>query len=335
MKRLSLLAAAVASATLSLPASALNIVLTNDDSWSTDNIQVLFTKLTQAGHSVLMSAPCTGQSGKGGAIFFMKPVNVDRSQVAENKVCVGDTDETVAFKQFVEGTPVMAALYGIDVLAQEKWSKAPDLVISGPNEGNNLGYLTNNSGTLGAANIAIAKGIPAIAVSAYDSDAAKAALVADVVVELVAELVKKQVPGEPLLPKFTGLNVNTPNDMSQNLGYAFTQVGWNSGGTHVRFSADLSTESLAMGYIAQGILAQGYASTIEEAMVIAKAQYAGKAGVAVDQGDATGAALDASPISEGAMLQQGYITISTIEANVQASRAKTALMEVNLSGLLK
>ena len=335
MKRLSLLAAAITTATLSLPASALNIVLTNDDSWNTDNIQVLFTKLTQAGHSVLMSAPCTGQSGKGGAVFFMKPVNVDRGQVADNKVCVGDTDETVPFKQFVEGTPVMAALYGIDVLAQEKWSKAPDLVISGPNEGNNLGYLTNNSGTLGAANIAIAKGIPAIAVSAYDNDATKAVLVADVVVELVAELVKNQQAGEPLLPQFTGLNVNTPNDMSQHLGYAFSHVGWNSGGTNVKFSADLSEEALVMGYIAQSILAQGYATTMEEAMAIAKAQYAGKAGVAVDQGAAQGAALDDSATSEGALLQQGYITISTIEANVQASRAKTALTQVKLSGLVK
>ncbi|MDQ9092094.1 5'/3'-nucleotidase SurE [Pseudoalteromonas haloplanktis] len=333
MKTYSLLAAAITAATLSMPASALNIVLTNDDSWSTGNIQTLFTKLTEAGHSVVMSAPCTGQSGKGGAIHFMKPVNVDRSKVEQNQVCIGDTDETVAFSDFVEGTPVMAALYGVDVLAQEKWGQLPDLVISGPNEGNNLGYMTNNSGTLGAANVVIARGIPAIAVSAYDADEAKAPLVANVVVELVDELVKNQQPNQPLLPKFTGLNVNTPEDMSNHQGYKFSQVGWNTGGLEVKFAGDMSQDQLAMGYVAQGILAQGYAATFEEAYAIAQAQYTGKSGVSIAQDQ--GLVNDENELSEGVLIEQGYITISTIEANVQASRAKTALSQIKLNNLIK
>ena len=333
MKTYSLLAAAIAAATLSMPASALNIVLTNDDSWSTGNIQTLFAKLTEAGHSVVMSAPCTGQSGKGGAIHFMEPVNVDRSKVEQNQVCVGDTDESVAFSDFVEGTPVMAALYGIDVLAQEKWGQFPDLVISGPNEGNNLGYMTNNSGTLGAANVVIARGIPAIAVSAFDADETKAPMVADVIVKIVSELVTNQQANQPLLPKFTGLNVNTPEDMSNHLGYKFSQVGWNAGGLEVKFAGDMSQDQLVMAYVAQGILAKGYAATYEQALAMAQAQYQGKAGVSIarDQGLVD----DESELSEGVLLEQGYITISTIEANVQASRAKAAVTQIKLNNLVK
>ena len=39
----------------------------------------------------------------------------------------------------------MSMLYGLDVLAVQRWSAPPDLVISGPNEGNNLGAINNSS----------------------------------------------------------------------------------------------------------------------------------------------------------------------------------------------
>lgn len=41
------------------PCWALNIVLTNDDSWNTENIKVLKQVLTRAGHDVILSTPCT------------------------------------------------------------------------------------------------------------------------------------------------------------------------------------------------------------------------------------------------------------------------------------
>lgn len=312
-------------------ANALNIVLTNDDGYATENIQTLFTKLTEAGHDVIMSAPCTGQSGKGGAVNFVKPVNVQ--QITQDQHCVGDTDETVPFKDFVEGTPVMAALYGIDVLAKSKWEAAPDLVISGPNEGNNLGYLTNNSGTLGAANIAIARGIPAIAVSAATEDAENAELVADAVLEIVDELIKKQGRANRLLPEFTGLNVNTPEDMSAHKGYKFSQVGWDSANIDPVFMADLSQDDQIMAYVAQGILAAGYAPDFETALQIAKLQYAGKAGISVDRSGTL--VVDDHPYSEGNLWAQGYITISTIEANVQATFGKSLVTRFKLKGLQK
>ncbi len=326
----SLLAAAVATVAVSQPVSALNIILTNDDGWDTDNIQALFGALENAGHDVILSAPCTGQSGTGGAIRFVEPVSIDDSQIAQDQACVGDTDETVPYEDFVPGTPVMAALYGIDVLAINKWGTQPDLVISGPNEGNNLGYLTNNSGTLGAANIAIARGLPAIAVSAATSDADTAEAVADVVVEMVAELEAQQTEGQALLPLYTGLNVNFPEDVINSPGIRFTDVGWYAG-FDVVFSADLSQNDDILGFVAQGIIEAGVTDDFNVALEIARSQFAGQAGISVDQDSVS---QDTNENSEGRAIEQGYITVSTIEANVQASRAKTALTRIRLNGLV-
>ncbi|AFT71202.1 Acid phosphatase stationary-phase survival protein [Alloalcanivorax dieselolei B5] len=315
---------------LSGPASALNILLTNDDSWHTANIQTLADALRANGHDVIMSAPCTGQSGKGGSISFLKAVGVDTSKAAQQEYCVGDTDETVPFEDFVEGTPVMAALYGIDVLAPAIWGGEPDLVISGPNEGNNLGYLNNTSGTLGATMVSIARGIPAIAVSAADGDEDKAGAVAGIVVEIVAQLESSRRQGEALLPPFTGLNVNTPANVTDHNGYRFTRVAWNSGGINPQFVEDMSQDETSMTYIAAGI-AESTGMSLEEARAIAEATYAGRAGISVAMGGDL--VDDDSADAEGRLVNQGYITISTIDAQVQASRAKTALTARKLDAL--
>ncbi|MGY0614395.1 5'/3'-nucleotidase SurE [Vibrio sp. FJH11] len=325
------LAMAVSSAcVMSSNAFALNIVLTNDDSWETTNINVLKSALEEAGHDVIMSAPCTGQSGKGGAMSHFRPVSIDESQAASQEYCVGDTDTSVAFKDYVEGTPVMAAIYGIDIAAKNVWGQNPDLVISGPNEGNNLGFMNNNSGTLGATMAALSRGIPALAISAHhntSSDAEQSQLVADVVVDIVAQLVANQPSGAPLLPAYTGLNVNTPEDMKNHLGYKFTDVGWNGGGAEFAFSEDLSQNSTAIYYMMSSLMEEGMDST--EAQVQAVALLKDQKGLSFNLGDAG----DTNENSEGVAVNQGYITISTIDGNIQAARGKVALVEQRLVGL--
>ncbi len=326
MSKLSKVVFAMATASsmaISTNALALNIVLTNDDSWDTTNINEMKSALETAGHDVIMSAPCTGQSGKGGAMVFLKGVSVDETESSEQKYCVGDTDTSVAFSNFVEGTPVMAALYGIDVAAQAVWGSGPDLVISGPNEGNNLGFMNNNSGTLGAAMISLSRGIPAIAVSANsntEDDAEQSKLVAAVVVDIVAKLVANQPSGQPLLPAYTGLNVNTPEDMSNHLGYKFTDVGWNAGGIGLTFTDDLSKDTTAVYYMTQ------YGMTSDQAT----AYLSGKKGLSIARDYDAG---DSNENSEGVAVNKGYITISTIDGNVQAARGKVALIEQRLVGL--
>lgn len=197
-----------------LPASALDIVLTNDDGFETENIQALFRALTDAGHNVIMAAPYLGQSGTGGKISFLEPIP-PTSEPSEGGLLpagsfgIGET--TIAPQQFyVDDSPAAAALYGIDVLAPQIFGGPPDLVVSGPNEGNNLGLVTPHSGTLGAAVTALNKGIPAIAVSADSDDETVAE--SDLIAELTLKVVEA-VDGRHgiRLPPGTGLNVNIPD----------------------------------------------------------------------------------------------------------------------------
>ena len=105
LSKLCLAMAAGSACAMSANTFALNIVLTNDDSWDTTNINVMKSALEAAGHDVIMSAPCTGQSGKGGAMSHYRPVSIDESLAGEQEYCVGDTDTSVAFKDYVLTLP--------------------------------------------------------------------------------------------------------------------------------------------------------------------------------------------------------------------------------------
>lgn len=131
---------------------------------------------------------------------------------------------------YVDGTPVMAMLYGIDVVANARWGKAPDLVLSGPNIGQNSGYIVVSSGTVSNAQYAMMRGIPAIALSAGENSASGPDLanplsvqVAKRSLELIAALGKK-AGGGPLLPHGTGLNVNFP-DAPEAAGWKSARIG--------------------------------------------------------------------------------------------------------------
>lgn len=218
---------------ISTPVSALNVVLTNDDGFETENIQALYRALVAAGHDVILSAPFLGQSGTGGAVGFLRPI-FPTSEASEGGLLpagsfgIGET--TIAPQQFyVDGSPTDALLYGTDVLAPRIFGGRPDLVISGPNEGNNLGIITPHSGTLGAAVAALNKGIPAIAVSADRSDRTpeEAELIAALTLEIVEALDGHH---GVRLPPGTGLNVNIPDvdpatSTPDDFDFAFTRIG--------------------------------------------------------------------------------------------------------------
>ena len=216
------------------PALSLNIVLTNDDGFETDNVQALYRTLRKAGHDVILSAPYTGQSGTGGMIPFLRPIgptseNSPGGTLRQGSPGVGATG--LGPQQFyVDASPAAALLYGVDVQAKRIWGDYPDLVISGPNEGNNLGILTPHSGTLGAAVTALNKGLPAIAVSADSGDPKQAAVVAELTVKLLQAVVRE---GRVGLPAGVGLNVNTPPidtgaSTAADFKFEFTQIGTSS-----------------------------------------------------------------------------------------------------------
>ncbi len=247
MKTFRMLAAMLLAA-LAQPAFALRIVLTNDDGL-TSNLAATYAALKAEGHDVIVSVPCTGQSGRGAAIVMLS-----------NKTIVADNDKQVETERgchngaapagasavgpftkegfangdyhYVHGTPVMATMYALDVLAPSRWrSKAPDLLLSGPNEGQNLGRVVIHSGTVGNAQFAAGRGLPAIALSAGTDTVDNttlanplSAIVARHAARLVKMLRDKAGTGA-LLPPGLVLNVNFPNRPTADLAWAFARIG--------------------------------------------------------------------------------------------------------------
>lgn len=126
---------------------------------------------------------------------------------------------------YYNGSPGACVLVALDYVLPRANFPTPDLVLSGPNNGNNLGpFLYTLSGTLGAAYTAVGRDIPSIAISAGHDYALgyqtvrentramlpdPATVTGDLVADLVDQLVQN-ANGSRLLPLGYGLNVNLP-----------------------------------------------------------------------------------------------------------------------------
>ncbi|AUV55315.1 5'/3'-nucleotidase SurE [Raoultella planticola] len=184
----------------------LRILLVNDDGCQSVGTTSLQEKLAAKGYDVWMVAPDTNQSGIGSAITFKPGKTFDVKKVADKRYCF-------------PGTPADAVDFGLWGLMKEA---APDLVISGVNDGPNTGMAQVNSGTVSAGARALRYGFPAIAASIgyrfteqemknkwpsthkYWPDSV------DYVVTVVDKLNATREPGTALLPKGSGLSINYP-----------------------------------------------------------------------------------------------------------------------------
>jgi len=128
------------------------ILLTNDDGILSPGLWAAAAALSELGY-VYVVAPREQYSGAGRSLPSTSDGAIDVRQVEVN----GQVWEVHA----VGGTPAQAVLHGtLEVMAS-----LPDLVVSGINYGENLGYGITVSGTVGAALEAAAMGIPSLAVS--------------------------------------------------------------------------------------------------------------------------------------------------------------------------
>jgi 5'-nucleotidase len=139
----------------------LQILVGNDDGYSAEGIDTLVTALqTLDDVEVTVVAPLTQQSGQGG-----KTTPDADLEVTDVKTKGGYPAKAV------DGYPADAVNVAFDELGLE-----PDLVITGINEGQNLGGLVDISGTIGAARAAAKHGVPALATSqgttSFDYDSA-------------------------------------------------------------------------------------------------------------------------------------------------------------------
>ncbi|HMJ75506.1 MAG TPA: 5'/3'-nucleotidase SurE [Iamia sp.] len=129
--------------------ASLHVLVTNDDGYAAAGIDTVVEALVAAGHEVQVVAPLEQQSGTGGT-FTEGAVETQDEQTASGH-------EALA----VDGFPSDTVRVAIDELEM-----TPDLVVSGINEGQNVGGLVDVSGTVGAARAAVARGVPALALSA-------------------------------------------------------------------------------------------------------------------------------------------------------------------------
>ena len=223
MKMKSLFLASTAAC--SLEAAALNIVLTNDDGWDAHGIQTMKEVLVARGHHLVMSGSSTGQSGSSAAINFVESLQITKERDFGDE---GALELSVAVDATFGGggaEPVTAGTLGVAV-SQQITGVLPDLVISGINEGQNLGAGAQFSGTVGAATAAMATLIggaqlPAIAIStdepcdpeeATDPASCEAEIDAQYLrsAEFVADLVDELAEDGHIMPTGFGININYP-----------------------------------------------------------------------------------------------------------------------------
>jgi 5'-nucleotidase len=169
----------------------MRILIANDDGYLAPGLAALVQACQGLGE-IAVFAPEQNASGTSNALTLNRPLNIFQAR-----------GEHVQGFHVVNGTPsdsVHVALTGV-------LSWRPDLVLSGINNGANMGDDTIYSGTVAAAMEGYLFGIPAIAFSQAEKGWAEldaAAATARAVIEQV--LAKTPLDGEPWL-----LNVNIPN----------------------------------------------------------------------------------------------------------------------------
>lgn len=139
-----------AGSTTRPPAEPLTVLVTNDDGYAAEGIDTVVEALRELPDvEVTVVAPAGNQSGTGG-------------KTTPGTLSASDQETKSGYPATaVEGFPADAVNYALANVLDE----SPDLVVSGINEGQNLGPITSISGTVGAAEAAAARGIPALAAS--------------------------------------------------------------------------------------------------------------------------------------------------------------------------
>lgn len=214
---------------LPLTSIALNIIVNNDDGFGSANIRELYRLLNAAGHNAWIVAPVDNQSGEGGTEVFTTEPNLtapsEYDLVPEGAPSFG-TDPNDSHIWYYNGTPVACTFFALDYVVPNYWNGTkPDLLVSGPNFGNNLGaFLYTLSGTIGASYAAIERSLPAIAFSGGNDGQRSykeinkttpsgypdpATVDAQLSVALVNELAKNGNKSQ-LLPLGYGMTVNYP-----------------------------------------------------------------------------------------------------------------------------
>ncbi len=178
------------------------ILVTNDDGGTSRGIRML-AKAQRSVGDVYVIAPQREQSAVGHSLTLHRPLKFEKI----NKKTY-----------FIGGTPTDCVILGVNKLLPDR----PDLIVSGINNGGNMGDDITYSGTVAAAIEGTLLGIPSIAVSfAGEMDSRRPQRLREAArfsQKLSNHILKKGLPPDTLL------NVNIP-DVSKIRGTKLTRQG--------------------------------------------------------------------------------------------------------------
>lgn len=178
----------------------MRILLSNDDGYFAPGIANLAQVLTEIS-DVTVVAPERDRSGASNSLTLDRPLSLRKSHNGF---------------YYVNGTPTDCVHLAVTGMLDE----LPDMVISGINDGANMGDDTVYSGTVAAATEGFLLGLPSIAVSLVSISRGNFSTAARVVVELVKRFTDNRFH-IPIL-----LNVNVPDVPYEELqGMEVTRLG--------------------------------------------------------------------------------------------------------------
>ncbi len=178
----------------------MRILVSNDDGYLAPGLAALVDAMRPLG-DITVVAPEQNSSGASNSLTLSRPLTVNRA--ANGYI-------------FINGTPSDCVHIALTGLLDHR----PDLIVSGINNGQNMGDDTLYSGTVAAATEGYLFGIPSIAFSLVEKGHAHLESAASVASEIVTRYVEQPLAG-PFL-----LNVNVPNLPRQQLrGIIGTRLG--------------------------------------------------------------------------------------------------------------
>ncbi len=178
----------------------MRILLSNDDGYFAPGIECLARVLAEVAE-ITVVAPERDRSGASNSLTLDRPLSLRRSRNGF---------------YHVNGTPTDCVHLAVTGMLDE----LPDMVVSGINNGANMGDDTIYSGTVAAATEGFLLGVPSLAISLCSKVGVNYETAARVALELV-KTVQREKAGEPLL-----LNVNVPDVPYDELrGMEVTRLG--------------------------------------------------------------------------------------------------------------
>lgn len=178
----------------------MRILISNDDGVSAPGIEILSAEISKIA-DIDIIAPDRNRSGASNSLTLLNPLRVKKLTNGAHSV---------------DGTPTDCVHLALTGYFSQKY----DMVISGINDGANLGDDVLYSGTIAAAMEGCNLGLPSIAVSCVSRDSQNYLTAAIIARKIATEVLKNK------LPSMTLLNVNVPDlALHEIKGIEITRLG--------------------------------------------------------------------------------------------------------------